>query len=113
MSYLSGINMREDWQEMARRAKTRGASGELLSFATGQESLDELQDLCLQLASKCPIDRDHHACPFRMLGKLPIYSVKNLISEMSETDLRELLTMELICRKIALNGQNILGDSNR
>jgi hypothetical protein len=113
MSYLSVTDMREDCQELARRAQTRGVNGEFLSFATGQESLDELQSLCLQLTSKCPIDRDHHACPFRMLGKLPVYSVKNLISGMSETDLRELLTMELICRKIAFNGQNVLGDSNR
>jgi hypothetical protein len=97
--------MAVSWNDLAQRAQGRGPNGELSSLATGKETDAELRSLLIQLTEKCPLGNNHHGCPFRMMGRLPDYSIEHLVTTMSPTDVRELFRMELICRKMAFNGQ--------
>lgn len=83
---------------LAQRATSRGPQGELFSLVDGRETDQELKDLIVQLALKCPLGKSHFHCPFRILSGLSCDSLTGTVQTLSREACLSLFEMERECR---------------
>jgi hypothetical protein len=83
---------------LAKRSAARNSQGDLLSLVDGGETDQELKDLVVQLALKCPQNNAHFQCPFRILGGLSYTSMNSIVQTMSRKACLSLFELERECR---------------
>ena len=84
--------------KIKNRLAVRGPAGEHLSLLAGTETLEEIRQIIIWLALRCPADQNHPHCPFRIMSGLTPNSEKNLVNKLSLEECRGLFNMELECR---------------
>jgi hypothetical protein len=85
---------------LADQLAARGQAGEPLPLITGQESVEELRQLIIELAQSSLVQPNLHS-PFHIIGRLSHESMTALINNLSRKNCLELFRMELECRTLA------------
>jgi len=84
------------------RLAARGPAGELLSLITGQESVEELRELIIELSQDSLVQPNQLHSPFHIIGTLSYASMTTLVNNLSHKACLELFRMELECRVLAV-----------
>lgn len=90
--------MNIDWDVIKQRIATPGPDGKLLPAITGNESDEELRKLVQAFVQNCPVQQQHHHCPFCTLGGLSHVAIDNLTAEMKRDTMLFLFELERECR---------------
>lgn len=84
--------------ELVQKATVKDSMGNPVMLVNGDETLEDLRDLIIQLTDKCPLGKSHFSCPFRMLSGLTPGSINRTVQSMSRESCLQLFVMELECR---------------
>jgi hypothetical protein len=87
---------------LADRLAARGPAGEPLSLITGQESLEELRELIIELSQDSLVQPNQLHSPFHIIGRLSYASMTTLVNSLSHKACLELFRMELECRSLTM-----------
>ena len=85
-------------QTIEDRLAARGPRGEHLSLLTGQETLEELRYLIIQLSTRCRDQPNQPQCPFRLLSSLSYAAMTSMVKDLPRITCLDLFQMELECR---------------
>ena len=79
------------------RLVARGPKGELLPLISGQESLEELRLMIIQISHACSAKKSWE-CPFHIMGTLSYDSLTSLVNRLPREACLDLFRMELDSR---------------
>jgi hypothetical protein len=94
--------MKRHHERLERRARYADHAKGCCSLVRGDETVDELRHIVTVVINKCPLERRHPHCPFRMLSGLGYHSMRNLVGTLSKEQCMALFEAELKLRAEAL-----------
>ena len=92
------------FSKLAKRATETDLQGNPLLLVNGDESVEDMKNLIIQLSEKCPLDKNHVHCPFRILSGLTTVSIVRTVQGLSRHSCLRLFEMERKCRSTHANG---------
>lgn len=80
------------------RIAAQDPKGKALSLLIGDETVEQLRAMIIELCLSCPASNNHAHCPFRIMSGLSAGSMRNLVNNLPHKSCVNLFEMELDCR---------------